>query len=126
MRTQQRLVIVGATAMMIGSLCPWAIVYGFFPVNGLQCRLGWGTLLAGGLLATLEVRPAWLGRRLGPVLRHERWVKLGITGLATALCLLVILGFDLGGGPLLQTDWGVYVTLLAAVAVVWATLRRAS
>ena len=62
MRTQRRLVITGAALMMIGSICPWATVFGFFPVNGLQCRFGWGTLLIGGLLVTLEAQPTWLSR----------------------------------------------------------------
>ncbi len=125
MRTQRRLVITGAALMMIGSICPWATVFGFFPVNGLQCRFGWGTLLIGGLLVTLEAQPTWLGRPLAPVVRHERLVKLGASGVAIALCVLVILGFS-GGGAVLQTDWGLYLTLIAAVAVVWATLRRVS
>jgi hypothetical protein len=123
MQAKRRLVIGGAVLMMLGSACPWATVFGVLPLSGLQCRVGWGTLLAGALLAALEARPAWFSRQLGVLVRHERGVKVGVSALAVLLCVLVMLGVS-GGGVLVQTDWGLYLTLLAAVAVIGATLGR--
>jgi hypothetical protein len=111
--------------MMIGSICPWATAFGFFPMNGLQCRFGWGTLLAGALLVLLETQPAWLGRQLGWAVRHGRELKLATSSLAILLCLFVIVGFSVNG-PLLSTDWGLYFTLVAAIAVIWGSIQRTS
>ncbi len=123
MKTKQRSVTIGAAAMMIGSVCPWATAFGFFPMNGLQCRFGWGTMLAGVLLVMLELQPAWLSRQLGWAVRHARAVQVATSALAILLCLFVILGFSVNG-PLLSADWGLYLTLVAAVAVIWGSVRR--
>ena len=109
--------------MMIGSICPWATAFGFFSLSGLQCRFGWGTLLAGGVLVVLEARPAWLGRQLGWAVRHARGLQLATSGLAVLMCLFVVLGLG-ASGPLMSTDWGLYLTLVAAVAVILAAVRR--
>jgi hypothetical protein len=123
MRTKQRSVTVGAAAMMIGSICPWATAFGFFSLNGLQCRFGWGTLIAGGLLVMLEAQPVWLTRQLGWAVQHARQLELATAGLAVVLCLFVIVGFGVSG-PLVSTDWGLYFTLVAAVAVILGAVRR--
>lgn len=110
--------------MMVGSTCPWGTALGFFPMTGIQCRFGWGTLLAGALLVLPEMRPAWLGRQLGWVLRHGRAITQATSGLALLLCLFVTVSFNLSG-PLVSADWGLYLTLVAALAVVWSSVRNA-
>ena len=121
MHIQRRLVGGGAAAIIIVSLCPWATAFGLLTVSGVQCRFGLGTLLAGILVVLLEVRPAWLARHAGWALRHARVIIVGLAALVTVLCGLVLVGLGTYG-TFASADWGLYLTVLAAVVMGWAAL----
>lgn len=123
MQTKRRLGIGAAVTMMLGSICPWAGALGLISLNGLQCRFGWVTLLAGGLLITLELRPLSTSHKLRWLSRYQRAFQLGMSSLSVVTCLLATWDCS-AGGPLVQAEWGLYLTLVAAVVVVGSALRR--
>jgi hypothetical protein len=107
--------------MMNGSFWAWATALSFFPLNGLRCRFGWGTWLAGALLVISDAHPARPSRHFARTLRHERGVTSATGGLVILGCLFVIVSVS---GPLPSADWDLYLTLIAAVAAIWGSARR--
>lgn len=114
---RSRTALCAGTLLMLGSLTPWASFLGLAQASGLQVGFGWVTLLAGALAVTLALAPAWLRRRPGLWAQRAR-VLLGAGVISALDCLLVILGASHSQyGPAIGPQWGVFLTLLAAIAL---------
>jgi len=103
-----------AGLMMLGSICPWASLFGLASASGLAVYFGWVTLLAGVAILALTRRPGLVTRR-----RRRCAIALGVVG--ALVCGLVILGVsDSQDGAALQAGWGVYLTLIASISAGWS------
>ncbi len=116
--TVRRRLIAAAIALMVGSLAPWASFLGLASASGLAVGFGWVTLLAGTAVLTIALDPAWLAWLTWLCARRRRvLLTLGVVSIID--CLLVILGaahsqYGAAVGP----EWGVFLTLAAAIGVV--------
>ena len=103
--------------MIVSSLCPWVSILGAIDLSGLQCRLGWATLLAGAGIVLVQQRPRWLADRAAWVLDRERLVCGLLATCAVVACLIILLGLG-SVGPFMRANWGLYLSILASGAVI--------
>jgi hypothetical protein len=116
--TLRRRLIAAAIVLMVGSLAPWASVLGLASASGLAVGFGWLTLLAGTAVLTIALDLAWLAR-LGWLRACRRRVLLTLGVVSIIDCLLVILGAAHSQyGAAIGPEWGVFLTLAAAIGVV--------
>jgi hypothetical protein len=109
--------------MIVASLTPWANFLGLASASGLAVGFGWVTLLCGIVVLVLTRESSWLGRRA-----RRSTVLLGLGVLCVLDCVLVVLGAPHSQyGAAISPAWGVFLTLLAAIAVcvLSRTMRRA-
>ena len=119
--TLRRRLITAAIVLMVGSLAPWANFLGLASASGLAVRFGWVTPLAGTAVLTIALDPAWLAR-LGWLSARRRRVLLTLGVVSIIDCLLVILGAAHSPyGAAIGPEWGVFLTLAAAIGVVVLT-----
>ncbi len=116
--TLRRRLIAAAIVLIVGSLAPWASFLGLASASGLAVGFGWVTLLAGTAVLTIALDSAWLAR-LAWLRARRRRVLLTLGVVSIIDCLLVILGaahsqYGAAVGP----EWGVFLTLAAAIGVV--------
>jgi hypothetical protein len=110
--TLRRRLIAAAIVLMVGSLAPWASFL------GLAVGFGWVTLLSGTAVLTIALAPASLAR-LGWLSARRRRVLLTLGVVSIIDCVLVILGASHSQyGAAIGPEWGVFLTLAAAIGVV--------
>jgi peptidoglycan/LPS O-acetylase OafA/YrhL len=108
---------IAAAILMFGSLCPWVSALGFVSLNGLQLKYGWVTFGSGvAMLALLS----GLGRRrsLGLSGRQRKRVIVFLGLICVIVCVLIIVGVT--DYAIVQPEWGLYVTLVAAATATWS------
>jgi drug/metabolite transporter (DMT)-like permease len=107
-----------AAILIFGSLCPWVSALGFVSLNGLQVKLGWVTFGSG--LAMLVLLSS-LGRRRRLGLSGRRRLRLVVLlGLiCVTVCVLVIVGVGSTNYAIVQPEWGLYMTLVAAATATY-------
>jgi hypothetical protein len=116
--TLHRRLIAAAIVLMVASLAPWASFLGLASASGLAVGFGWVTLLAGTAVLTIALDLAWLAR-LGWLRACHRRVLLTLGVVSIIDCVLVILGAAHSPyGAAIGPEWGVFLTLAAAIGVV--------
>jgi hypothetical protein len=119
----RRWLLASGCAMVLFSLAPWASFEGIAVANGLAVGFGWITLICGAAAVTIAAQPRWIRRRARA--GHRRKIGLYACGAPGVLdCVLVILATPNSQyGTLLAPQWGVYLTLLCAIALLAGTRR---
>jgi hypothetical protein len=113
-------VLRGAAAMLIfGSLCPWVSALGFVSLNGLQIKCGWVTFGSGVAMLVL-LRSLGRRRSLGLSGRQRQRVIVLLGLICVTVCLLIIVGVGGTNYAIVQPEWGLYMTLVAAATATWS------
>jgi hypothetical protein len=121
--SRRRWLLASGCGMVLFSLAPWASFAGIAVANGLQVGFGWITLICGAAATTIAMQPGWITRRARAGSRRTIGLyACGATGVLD--CVLVIIATpDSQYGTLLAPQWGVYLTLLCAIALLAGTRR---
>ena len=121
--SRRRWLVATGCGMVLFSLAPWASFAGIAVANGLAVGFGWITLICGAAAITIAAQPGWITRRARAGRRRRiALYACGATGVLD--CVLVILATpDSQYGTLLAPQWGVFLTLLCAIALLAGTRR---
>ena len=108
-----------AAILIFGSLCPWVSALGFVSLTGLQLRYGWVTFGSGVAMLAL-LRSLGRPRSLGLSGRRRRRVIVILGLLCVTVCVLIIVGVGRTNYAIVQPEWGLYLTLVAAATATWS------
>jgi hypothetical protein len=116
--TARRRLLPAAIVLMVASLAPWASFLALASASGLSVGFGWVTVLAGAVVLTIALDPAWLAW-LSWLRARRRRVLLTLGVVSIIDCVLVIPGASHSQyGAAIGPEWGVFLTLAAAISVV--------
>lgn len=118
--SRNNLLIAAAVTLVFGAIGPWITVLGFIgggPSNSLEV----GLVVFGGI--ALVVASALSGRWMRPIS-----IVVGLAVLAETIHVLVEIN-KVSDSDLVQTGWGLYLSILAAlflVASTWVAKKQES